>query len=259
MNIEDEIILINKPLGWTSFDVVKKVRNAISRNSKSENKESEKAGMWESGKVGVVQSEVKKRKLKIGHAGTLDPLATGLLILCTGKFTKKISEIQDAEKEYTATFVFGGTTPSYDLETELNEGFPVAHLTEEVILKATQQFTGKIQQTPPAYSAVKINGKRAYENARKGVEMEIASKEVIIREFEITAFRLPEIDVRIVCSKGTYIRSLANDFGKAVGSGAHLSALCRTRIGTFLLKDSLSPEEYINKTSDTATFTELRK
>jgi tRNA pseudouridine55 synthase len=229
-----EIILINKPFRWTSFDVVRKLRNVLSKSA------------W----GGTMQHEhAPKRspKFKIGHAGTLDPLATGLLILCTGKMTKKISEIQDAEKEYTATFTVGSTTPSYDLETELSEVSDYSQITGEIIMDTVKKFTGKILQTPPAHSAVKIGGVRAYTKARKGEAVEIKPKEVHIREFEITAFRLPEIDVRIVCTKGTYIRSLAHDFGHELGCGAHLSALCRTRIGNYLIKDAFTVDSFISQ------------
>jgi tRNA pseudouridine55 synthase len=229
-----EIILINKPFRWTSFDVVRKLRNVLSKPAMGRMTQHE-------------HPSTRNPKFKIGHAGTLDPLATGLLILCTGKMTKKISEIQDAEKEYTATFAIGSTTPSYDLETELSEAADYSHVNEKIIMDAVRKFTGKILQTPPAHSAVKIGGVRAYTKARKGEVVEIKAKEVHIREFEITAFRLPEIDVRIVCTKGTYIRSLAHDFGHELGCGAHLSALCRTRIGNYLIKDALTVDSFISQ------------
>jgi tRNA pseudouridine55 synthase len=225
----DQIILINKPFRWTSFDVVGKVRNVLTQQKKS-------AG-----------SGIKVQKVKVGHAGTLDPLATGLLILCTGKMTKRISEIQDAEKEYVATITIGSTTASYDLETELSEAVDYSYVTEEMIRKAVEKFTGKILQTPPAHSAVKVNGVRAYEKARKGETVDIKPKEVHITEFEITAIELPKINARIVCTKGTYIRSLAHDFGRELGCGAHLSSLCRTRIGNYLLKDAFLMDDFIKK------------
>lgn len=207
-----EILLLNKPLTWTSFDLVKKVRNTL-------------------------------RIKKIGHAGTLDPLATGLLILCTGKFTKKIEEIQSQEKEYTGTITIGATTPSFDLETEVDSTCDIAHLTEADLEAASQKFLGIIAQTPPIYSAVKVNGERAYKLARRGEEAEIKSKNIEIKSFELTRIALPEIDFKVVCSKGTYIRSLARDFGKELGCGGHLTKLERTRIGEFKLEDALTIED----------------
>ncbi|WP_400193904.1 tRNA pseudouridine(55) synthase TruB [Hymenobacter sp. B81] len=204
-----EILLIDKPLTWTSFDVVKKAKYAL-------------------------------RARKIGHAGTLDPLATGLLILCTGKQTKSIDQIQAQEKEYTGIFSLGQTTPSFDLETPVDAERPYEHLSEEQIRAATAPFTGLIEQTPPLFSAVKVNGERAYEVARRGAEAEIKSKQVTIKAFDITRIELPEVHFRVVCSKGTYIRSLARDFGAALGCGAHLSKLVRTRIGEYRLEDALS-------------------
>ena len=206
-----EILLFDKPLTWSSFDGVRKVKNALHIR-------------------------------KIGHAGTLDPLATGLLILCTGRKTKEIDQIQAQEKEYTGTFRLGQTTPSFDLETAVDAEQPYAHLTEEAIQAATQQFVGPLQQTPPLFSAVKVNGKRAYELARKGQEAEIKAKHVEIKVFELTRIALPEVDFRVVCSKGTYIRSLARDLGAALGVGAHLTALRRTRIGAFRVEDALTLE-----------------
>ncbi|GAB3850250.1 hypothetical protein GCM10028822_15380 [Hymenobacter terrigena] len=204
-----EVLLLDKPLTWTSFDVVRKVKNTL-------------------------------RIKKIGHAGTLDPLATGLLILCTGKKTKEIDQIQAQEKEYTGTFRLGETTPSFDLETAVDMARPYAHLTDEQITAATAQFTGQIQQTPPIFSAVKIDGKRAYELARTGQEAEIKSKTVEIKTFELTRIALPEVDFRVVCSKGTYIRSLARDLGVALGCGAHLTRLVRTRIGDFRVENAFT-------------------
>jgi len=204
-----EILLVNKPLSWTSFDVVKKVRNIL-------------------------------RIKKIGHAGTLDPLAEGLLILCTGKYTKKIEEIQAQEKEYTGHFTVGQTTPSFDLETEVDATKDYAYLTEEMIRETARRFEGQIDQIPPLYSAVKINGERAYTVARRGDTADIKAKPILIKSFEITQLALPVVSFRVVCSKGTYIRSLARDFGEALGCGAHLSKLVRTRIGEYELSHALS-------------------
>ena len=201
---EGVVLLLDKPLTWTSFDVVRKVKNAL-------------------------------RPRKIGHAGTLDPLATGLLILCTGKKTKEIDQIQAQEKEYEGTFRLGQTTPSFDLETAVDAELPCAHLTEAQIRAAVRPFLGKIEQTPPLFSAVKVGGKRAYELARQGQVAEIKPKTVEIKTFELTRVALPDIDFRVVCSKGTYIRSLARDLGAALGVGAHLTRLVRTRIGDYRL------------------------
>jgi len=206
-----EILLVDKPLTWTSFDIVRKVKNTL-------------------------------RIRKIGHAGTLDPLATGLLILCTGKKTKQIDQIQAQEKEYTGTFRLGQTTPSFDLETPVDASFPYEHLTEAEIQAAAQTFVGLISQTPPLFSAVKINGERAYELARRGDSAEIKSKQIEIKAFELTRIALPEVEFRVVCSKGTYIRSLARDLGVALGCGAHLTKLVRTRIGEYRLEDALTIE-----------------
>lgn len=219
MNFEEgAVLLIDKPYEWTSFDVVGKVR-------------------------GMLRAKLKKKNIKVGHAGTLDPLATGLLILCTGKFTKRIDEYQAQEKEYTGTFYLGATTPCYDLEKPVDKHFPTEHITEQMIREATARFTGTIQQTPPLFSAVWVDGERAYELARRGEEAVVKAKTVRISAFEITAIRMPEVDFRVVCSKGTYIRSLARDFGEALGSGAHLIKLCRTRIGGFKLENAVSIEE----------------
>ncbi len=204
-----EILLFDKPLTWSSFDGVRKVKNAL-------------------------------RIRKIGHAGTLDPLATGLLVLCTGRKTKEIDQIQAQEKEYTGTFRLGETTPSFDLETAVDAARPYAHLTAAAIGAAAQQFVGALEQTPPQFSAVKVNGQRAYELARKGQAAEIKAKHVEIKAFELTRIALPEVDFRVVCSKGTYIRSLARDLGAALGCGAHLTALRRTRIGAFRVEDALT-------------------
>jgi len=219
MNIDYEngqILLVNKPLTWTSFDVVKKVRNIL---------------------------KIKK----IGHAGTLDPLAEGLLILCTGKFTKKIEEIQAQEKEYTGHFTLGQTTPSFDLETEIDRTTDISYLTSEQILAAASSFEGNINQIPPIYSAVKINGERAYSLARRGEEAEIKAKQIYIKSFEITGIALPLVYFRVVCSKGTYIRSLARDFGEMLGCGAHLSKLVRTRIGSYELAQAITIEALVQR------------
>ena len=224
------VLLINKPLEWTSFDVVKKTRN-------------------------LLRIHLKLKKIKVGHAGTLDPLAVGLLVLCTGKFTKRINEFQSQEKEYTGTFTLGATTPSYDLETEVDEKFPIAHIKNEYIQATAKKFIGTIDQFPPIFSALKKDGERLYEKARRGEEVNLDARQVHIYEFDITRVELPEIDFRVVCSKGTYIRSLAHDFGKALNSGAHLSALCRTRIGNFHLNQAIDIEtlkEYI-ETHDITT------
>lgn len=208
----DKILLINKPYEWTSFDVVNKLRYIL-------------------------------KMKKIGHAGTLDPLATGLLIICTGKMTKRIEEFMGLDKEYTGTLVLGQTTPSHDLETELSEKNDIGHLSVEMIHHAACQLTGKILQIPPVHSAIKIGGRRAYAFARKGKDPELKPREVEVTDFEITSINLPEITFRIVCSKGTYIRSLVRDLGNALGVGAYLSQLCRTRIGSYTLEKSQRLED----------------
>ncbi len=220
-----EVILIDKPLQWTSFQVVNKMKYTIKHHSS-------------------LVVEGKPVYPKIGHAGTLDPLATGLLIVCTGKQTKNIEQYQAQEKEYTGTFYVGATTPCFDLEKEIDAHYPTEHLTEEIIYKTAEQFVGKIQQIPPLFSAIKIGGKRAYDIARAGETAEIKSKEITISEFKIMRIALPEVAFKIICSKGTYIRSLARDFGQALGSGAHLTALCRTRIGEYKLQDALTLEMF---------------
>ncbi len=212
---EGEVILINKPLTWTSFDVANKLKRAC-------------------------------KFKKIGHAGTLDPLATGLLILCTGKKTKSIDSYQAQEKEYTGTFVLGKTTPSIDLETEFDGEFPVEHITDEVLENTRLQFLGKIEQTPPIYSAVRVDGERLYKKARRGETVEIKKRAVEITLFEINQANFPTIAFRIVCSKGTYIRSIVRDFGLLAGSGAYMSSLCRTRIGAFELKDASDLTDFIH-------------
>jgi tRNA pseudouridine55 synthase len=215
MSIPDslgEVLLINKPLRWTSFDVVKKLR---------------------------YQLKIEK----IGHAGTLDPLATGLLIICTGKMTKRINEFMGMEKEYTGTFVIGQTTPSYDLETAVSQPVAIDHITPDKLEEVRKKFVGEITQIPPLHSAIKVQGKRAYELARQGEHTELKARTVEIKEFELTGIHLPAVDFRVVCSKGTYIRSLARDFGEALGVGAYLSALCRVRIGNFNVTDARSMAE----------------
>lgn len=227
MNIAENIFLFNKPYRWTSFDVVRKVKGAIIAALK---RESADPGL--------------RIKLKVGHAGTLDPLATGLLVVCTGSFTKKIQEIQDAEKEYTGTFFLGAETASHDLESEVVFYKEITSLDNELLETTVRSFLGKQQQTPPIFSAVKIEGQRAYTLARKGEQPEIKSKEIDITDFEITKISLPEIHFRVRCSKGTYIRALAYDFGQKLGTGAYLSALCRTRIGTYTLDKAIDPLEF---------------
>ena len=207
--LNGQILLIDKPLHWTSFQAVNKLKYVLIN------------------KVGL------PKKFKIGHAGTLDPLASGLLLVCTGKFTKRITELQGQAKEYNGTFYIGATTPSYDLETEIDETFETSHIDETVIHETVKQFLGEIDQKPPIFSAIKKDGVRLYEHARAGETVEIASRKTTIHEFEITRIALPEVDFRVVCSKGTYIRSLAYDFGKAMDSGAHLTVLRRTKIGEY--------------------------
>ncbi len=220
-----EVLLINKPYTWSSFQAVNKIKHAIKNHSS-------------------LILEGKKVKPKVGHAGTLDPLATGLLIVCSGKKTKTINELMGLEKEYTGTFYIGATTPCFDLEKPIDNTFPINHITNELLLLTAKSFLGFQQQVPPIYSAVKINGKRAYELAREGLEAEINSREIEIKEFELTQINLPFVDFRIICSKGTYIRSLSRDFGLALKSGAHLTKLVRTRIGYFSLTDAITPQEF---------------
>ena len=212
--LSGQIFLIDKPLGWTSFDLVKKVKN-------------------------LIRTKYNLKKIKVGHAGTLDPLATGLLIVCTGKFTKRISEIQAQAKIYTGEITLGGTTPSYDLETKIDTRYEISHITERLIQDTILLFTGEIDQKPPIFSALKRDGERLYEKARRGESIEIESRKVSIHSFKITAIEMPKISVEIMCSKGTYIRSIAHDFGAALDSGAHLSKLCRTAIGDYKLRDAL--------------------
>lgn len=219
---EGQVLLIDKPLEWTSFQVVNKIR-------------------WH------IRKKFNIKKIKVGHAGTLDPLASGLLILCTGKFTKKIETYQGQVKEYTGEITLGAATPSYDMETEINETFPTEHITSEVIHKTTQQFIGEIAQKPPIFSALKKDGKRLYELAREGKETEIKARNIQIHEFEITKIEGNKVQFRVVCSKGTYIRSLAYDFGKALNSGGYLSELRRTKIGDFSVDNAMGPLEFIEK------------
>ena len=222
--IEGHTLLINKPLRWTSFDVVKKIRNTL-------------------------RTALQLKKIKVGHAGTLDPLADGLLIVCTGKFTKRINEFQAQEKEYTAEFTLGATTPSFDLETEVNETFDYNHITEDMLKTTAESLTGNILQTPPIYSAIKQDGKRLYEHARKGEDVKIKERMVHVSKFEIIKVEMPKVYVRIECSKGTYIRSLVQTFGKNLNSGAHLSQLTRTRIGKFELSQAIDIQEFIDSFS----------
>ncbi len=223
--LEGQVILVDKPLTWSSFQAVNKLKYALKRE------------------LGL------PKKFKIGHAGTLDPLATGLLIICTGKFTKRITEIQGQAKEYNGTFKLGATTPSYDLETEIDTTFPINHIDETLIQQTLPRFLGEIDQKPPVFSAIKKDGIRMYEHARAGAEIEMESRKTTIHEFEITRIDLPEIDFRVVCSKGTYIRSLAHDFGKALNSGAHLTVLRRTKIGDYSVENAVSPDDFEKKIS----------
>lgn len=213
--LNGQVLLIDKPLKWSSFQAVNKLKYLLIN------------------KVGL------PKKFKIGHAGTLDPLASGLLLICTGKFTKRITELQGQAKEYTGTFFIGATTPSYDLETEIDATFPTSHIDEALINETVKQFLGEIDQKPPIFSAIKKDGVRLYEHARAGETIEIASRKTTIHEFEITRIALPEVDFRIVCSKGTYIRSIAYDFGKAMNSGSHLTVLRRTKIGDYDVKNAI--------------------
>ena len=217
--LDGQLLLIDKPVGWSSFQAVNKIK-------------------W------VIRKKFGLKKIKVGHAGTLDPLATGLLLICTGKFTKKINDLQGQVKEYTGTITLGATTPSYDLETEVDKTYPVDHITEGLIQRKSLEFLGEIEQVPPVFSALKKDGKRLYEYARKGENIEIKKRVVEIHEFEITKIAVPEVTFRIVCSKGTYIRSLAYDFGKALGSGGYLSKLRRTKIGDYNVDKALAPEDF---------------
>jgi tRNA pseudouridine55 synthase len=217
--LEGQILLIDKPLEWTSFDAVKKVRFAI-------------------------QKTFDLKKIKVGHAGTLDPLATGLLVICTGKFTKKITELTGQDKTYTGTFTLGATTPSYDLETEVEDHKPTGHISPEMVEEAAQRMSGVQQQMPPQFSAKQVDGKRAYESARKGIEVKLQAREVEIKKFEVDTTQLPEVQFEITCTKGTYIRSMARDLGELLGCGAHLSKLVRTAVGDYSLDGAISPGDF---------------
>ena len=218
--LEGEILLINKPLTWTSFDVVNKIRYHLKR-------------------------QLQVKKIKVGHTGTLDPLATGLLILCTGKATKKIENLLSLTKEYTGIITLGATTPSYDLETKIDATFSYENITEQQIIETAKNFIGTSEQLPPIFSAKKVNGEKAYDKARKGEKVELTRNSITIYEFEITAINLPDVEFRIVCSKGTYIRSIAYDFGRALNNGGHLSKLCRTKVGEYHLNDAQEIDEFI--------------
>ena len=217
--LDGQILLIDKPLGWTSFDVVKKVKN-------------------------LIRTKYSLKKIKVGHAGTLDPLATGLLIVCTGKFTKRISEIQGQEKIYTGAITLGGTTPSYDLESEIDATFETQHITRQLIQEATSQFIGEIDQKPPIFSALKRGGERLYKKARRGEKIEIESRKVSVHTFDITTIEMLKVSFEIRCGKGTYIRSIAHDFGAALNSGGHLTKLCRTAIGDYKLSEGINIETF---------------
>lgn len=219
--IEGETLLIDKPLEWSSFHVVNKIKFALKRT-------------------------LKVKKIKVGHAGTLDPLASGLLIICTGKKTKTLQDLQGQEKEYTGSFTLGKTTPSYDLETEFDNEFSLEDITEEKIQATAESFLGHSDQVPPIFSAVKVDGKRAYKSARKGEEVEIKPRPIVIKEFEVTKISLPEVHFRIVCSKGTYIRSIARDFGERMDNGAHLSSLRRTKIGNYSIEDAFLLNDFLD-------------
>lgn len=219
------VLPIYKPYEWTSFDVVKKIKNQVTKKIRQ-------------------QLNVRLKNFKVGHAGTLDPLAEGLVLVCTGKATKKINELMADEKEYIATIELGKTTPSYDLETEYDNTFPTDHITENQINEVLTTFIGEQDQLPPIYSAKNINGKRAYDYARKGEEVELKTNKITITELELLEFDLPTLIIKVVCSKGTYIRSLAHDIGKKLNNGAHLTSLIRTRIGSYSIESSVSIEEF---------------
>lgn len=222
--LEGQVLLIDKPLTWTSFDAVNKLRYSI-------------------------RKQFNIRKIKVGHAGTLDPLATGLLIICTGRFTKKINEYMGLPKEYTGTIQLGSTTPSYDLETEIDSKFPVDHIEQESLDQIKNQFLGSIEQVPPLFSAIKKDGEKAYEVARRGETMEMKSRSIEIMELDLTLKENYSVEFKVLCSKGTYIRSLAHDIGKALNSGAHLSSLRRTKIGDFSAENALNPEDFVRDIS----------
>lgn len=218
--LEGEILYLDKPLHWSSFDAVKRVR-------------------------GIMARRLKIKKMKVGHAGTLDPLATGVMIVCTGRATKRIDELQAHTKEYVATIALGATTPSFDLETEIDATYPTEHITREIVENVLTKFTGRIEQVPPAFSACKIDGKRAYKMARKGKEVELKAKILVIDEIELLEYSQQSIVVRVVCSKGTYIRALARDIGQALNSGGHLTALRRTRVGDVRVEDCLTVDQAV--------------
>lgn len=218
-------LLVDKPQGWTSFDVVNKIRHRLRRIT------------------GI-------KRIKVGHAGTLDPLATGLLIICTGKSTKKLTNFQGLDKEYTGTFQLGGSTPSYDSETEIDHSYPIDHITAAMLEEARQQFVGTIEQVPPMFSAIKVDGQPLYKRARKGEKIEIKARTVHLHELDFNRIEIPEVDFRLLCSKGTYVRSLAHDIGKTVNSGAHLTALRRTKVGDFNIEDAWNLEDLILQLQD---------
>jgi tRNA pseudouridine55 synthase len=229
-----EVLLFDKDLEWTSFDLVQRVRNALCR-------------------------EMGIKKLKVGHAGTLDPLATGLMILCTGKATKLIESFQEKEKEYVATLKFGATTPSFDLETEEDSNFDISHITPEILESVLKKFLGETEQVPPVFSAVKVNGKRAFDYARNGEELKLQPKKIVIQKIIAESVNLPFVTIRVVCSKGTYIRALARDIGTALKCGAYLTGLRRTRIGEFKVEDAISVDFFINNIGSFVTNSELKR
>lgn len=218
--LEGQLLLVDKPLGWTSFDAVAKIR-------------------W------LIRKKFDLKKIKVGHAGTLDPLATGLLIICTGKFTKRIAELTLADKTYTGTFMLGATTPSYDLETEIDQTFPLDGINSDAIQAAAEALSGKQMQVPPQFSAKLVDGKRAYLSARKGKEVDIPAREVDISIFAVDSGAMPSVEFKIICTKGTYIRAIARDLGESLGSGAHLTTLCRTAVGSYQLSNALSIDDFI--------------
>lgn len=223
--ISGEILVIDKPYRWTSFDAVKRLR-------------------------GAVQRRLNAKRFKVGHAGTLDPLATGVLLVCTGRATKRIAELQEGMKEYVAEITFGATTPSYDLEKEIDATYPWEHITPELIAETLPKFQGHVMQVPPVFSAVKVDGKRAYNYARKGKEVEIKAKPLEIKELEVLGWEAPKLTLRVLCSKGTYIRALARDLGEAMNSGAHLTALRRTRVGDYTINDAMSLDQALELIKD---------
>lgn len=223
--ISGEVLVIDKPYRWTSFDAVKRLRGALQRR-------------------------LNAKRFKVGHAGTLDPLATGVLLVCTGRATKRIAELQEGMKEYVAEIAFGATTPSYDLEKEIDATYPWEHITPELIAETLPKFQGHVMQVPPVFSAVKVDGKRAYNYARKGKEVEIKAKPLEIKELEVLNWEAPKLTLRVLCSKGTYIRALARDLGEAMNSGAHLTALRRTRVGDYTINDAMSLDQALELIKD---------